>query len=73
MELKKLMSLDPQERVELEAKARQGDKEAVRDFVLLAAWKRISEDRMIPFKKKPKVLAVLADSLDVSVEFLRSA
>jgi hypothetical protein len=62
------MLMSPSSALALQDQARRGDAGAVRDFVLLSAWRRIQEAKSIPRKKKPRAFIALANAVNIEVE-----
>ncbi len=65
---KEIMKMSPESRLALEARARVGDDEAVRDFVMVSAWRSIDGMKGISKKEKVKSFSNLFKSVRVEVE-----
>jgi hypothetical protein len=62
------MRLSPDARLALEARARVGESESVRDYLMLAAWRKILADKGMTAKAKIKAFIELFNTVDLIVE-----
>lgn len=62
------MRLSPASRLALEVRARSGGQGDVRDYLMLAAWRKIMADKGMTIKAKVKSFMELFDGVDVVVE-----
>jgi hypothetical protein len=65
---KQIMKMDPETRLALEARARVGDVDSVRDFVLWSGWRSILAQKGIMAKEKAKAFIELCRTISVVVE-----
>jgi hypothetical protein len=65
---KQIMALAPAARLEVEARARVGDVEAVRDWVRVSAWLAISRRRDLRPRQKVAVFTSICKHVDIVVE-----
>jgi len=65
---KEIMKMDPESRLALEARARVGESESVRDYLMLAAWRKILADKGMTAKAKIKAFIELFNTVDLIVE-----
>jgi len=68
MTAKEIMRLSPDARLALEARARVGESESVRDYLMLAAWRKILADKGMTAKAKIKAFIELFNTVDLIVE-----
>ncbi len=68
MTAKEIMRLSPDARLALEARARVGESESVRDYLMLAAWRKILADKGMTAKAKIKSFIELFNTVDLIVE-----
>jgi hypothetical protein len=62
------MRLSPDARLALEARARVGESDSVRDYLMLAAWRKILADKGMTAKAKIKAFIELFNTVDLIVE-----
>ena len=62
---KEIMRMDPETRLALEARARVGEADAIRDWMLSAAWRDL---RHVTQKEKTKAFLDLFKSVIINVE-----
>lgn len=65
---KEIMKMDPEARLALEARARVGEADAIRDWMLSAAWRDITSMRHVTQKEKTKAFLDLFKSVIINVE-----
>jgi len=65
---KEIMKLDTEARLALEARARVGEADAIRDWMMLAAWRDLSSMRHVNQKEKTKAFLDLFKSVVINVE-----
>ncbi|HNF58459.1 MAG TPA: hypothetical protein PLN89_02660 [Elusimicrobiota bacterium] len=68
MTAKEIMRLSPDARLALEARARVGESDSVRDYLMLAAWRKILADKGMTAKAKIKAFIELFNTVDLIVE-----
>lgn len=68
MTAKEIMRLSPESRLALEARARVGESDSVRDYLMLAAWRKILADKGMTAKAKIKAFIELFNTVDIIVE-----
>lgn len=68
MTAKEIMRLSPDARLALEARARVGESDSVRDYMMVAAWRKILADKGITAKAKIKSFLELFNTVDIVVE-----
>lgn len=68
MTSKEIMRLSPDARLALEARARVGESDSVRDYLMLAAWRKILADKGMTAKAKIKAFIELFNTVDIIVE-----
>lgn len=66
--LREIMRMPPSAGPALQDRARRGEPAAVKEFVLFSAWRRISQDKAIPTRKKPRAFIALARAVNIEVE-----
>ena len=68
MTAKEIMRLSPDARLALEARARVGESDSVRDYLMLAGWRKILADKGMTAKAKIKAFIELFNTVDLIVE-----
>ena len=68
MTAKEIMRLSPDARLALEARARVGESDSVRDYLMLAAWRKLLADKGMTAKAKIKAFIELFNTVDLIVE-----
>lgn len=68
MTAKEIMRLSPDARLALEARARVGEADSVRDYMMVAAWRKILANKGITAKAKIKSFLELFNTVDIVVE-----
>ncbi len=68
MTAKEIMRLSPDARLALEARARVGEADSVRDYMMVAAWRKILADKGMTAKAKIKSFLELFNTVDIVVE-----
>lgn len=68
MTAKEIMRLSPESRLALEARARVGEADSVRDYLMVAAWRKILADKGMTAKAKIKAFIELFNTVDLIVE-----
>lgn len=68
MTAKEIMRLSPEARLALEVRARVGDGESVRDYLLSAAWRQILANNGATAKEKVRAFMQLFNGVNIVVE-----
>lgn len=68
MTAKEIVRLTPIDRLALEAKARVGDVQAIRDHVLSAAWQAIQKEKGLARKERSPAFRALCRMTRIAVE-----
>ena len=62
-----IINISPQDRLTVEAMARTGVASAVRDFLLIGAWRELERNPLIKQKQRRRALNELMRSLKIEV------
>lgn len=62
------VALTAEERLAVEDKAKSGDVDAIRDFVLVSAWRAILKDAYVPQEKRVETFKALCESVKSAIE-----
>lgn len=65
---KEIMKMEPEARLALEARARAGDVESVKDFVLSSVWRSLLGSKDTDAKEKVKAFLAIFKSVEINVE-----